>query len=131
MDQVVDRRETETCAKRTLGSILRTGALLAAAAFASVLAVDLPIPAGRAGAGTAQPYVPASDTWIELGVPQRPAGLPGSDRPQADLLRAAAVASPAAQARGREQRQSRRKPRGIQVAALPGTSRARRSSARP
>lgn len=90
MDQVVDRPETETCAKwtlaqrtlaqRTLGGVLRTGALLAGAAFASVLMVDLPVPApgGAAdGQGAIQPYVPTSDKWIELGVPQSPATQPG------------------------------------------------------
>lgn len=105
MDQVVDRpesgqetgqaigQEIGTCAKWTLGRILRsgalrTGALLAAAAFATLLTIDLPLPASRAadGAGTV-PYVPASDKWIELGVPQRPAAAVMSDRLQADLLK--------------------------------------------
>ena len=105
MDQVVDRpesgqetrqktgQEIGTCAKWTLGRVLRSGALrtcalLAAAAFATLLTVDLPLPASRAadGAGTV-PYVPASDKWIELGVPQRPAAAVMSDRLQADLLK--------------------------------------------
>ena len=101
MDQVVDPpesgqetgQEIETCAKWTLGRILRSGALrtcalLAAAAFASLLTVDLPLPASRAadGAGTVR-YVPASEKWIELGVPQRPAAAVMSDRLQADLLK--------------------------------------------
>jgi hypothetical protein len=62
--------------------------LLAAAAFATLLTVDLPLPASRAadGAGTVR-YVPASDKWIELGVPQRPAAAVMSDRLQADLLK--------------------------------------------
>src|SRR4029079_9612376 len=101
MDQVVDPpesgqetgREIETCAKWTLGRILRSGALrtcalLAAAAFATLLTVDLPLPASRAadGAGTAR-YVPASDKWTELRVPHLRAAAVVSDRLQADLLK--------------------------------------------
>ncbi len=122
MDQVVDRPGnqalTETCAKRTSRSVLRTGALLAAAGFASVLMVDLPIPASGAtdGEKAARPYVPASDKWIELGIPQRPAASPwsgsASDRLHADLLDRAAAVSPAAEAaRDPRHRQSRRKSR--------------------
>jgi hypothetical protein len=105
MDQVVDRpgsgpesgpetgQEIETCAKWTLGRMLRSGALrtcalLAAAAFAALLTVDLPVPTGRvADSPGAVPYVPASEQWIELGVPQRPAAAVISDRLQADLLK--------------------------------------------
>jgi hypothetical protein len=93
-------QKPEACAKWTLGRILRsgavrTGALLAAAAFATLLTVDLPVPAGRAEDAAAQPYVPASGKWIELG-PQRPATATTSDRLQADLLQQAGVADPTA-----------------------------------
>jgi hypothetical protein len=62
MDQPIDPNGTGACAKRTLGPIVRTGLLLSGAVLASVLAVDLPA-ADRA----AEPYVPASGPWIELG----------------------------------------------------------------
>jgi hypothetical protein len=111
VDQVVDRPETETCAKWTLGGVLRsgvlrTGVLIAGAALASVLTVDLPLPASRATGGqdAAQPYVPASDKWIELGVPQRSAAPPRADRLQADLLQGAAAVDPAAEPAHRTQR---------------------------
>jgi hypothetical protein len=39
---------------------VRTAALLIGAVLASILAVDLPVPA-------AEPYVPASGQWIALG----------------------------------------------------------------
>jgi hypothetical protein len=77
MTQAVDRpcaeRETETCAKATLRSIARTGFLLMGGALASVLLVDLPVPAGRAadGQGATQSHVPASDKWIALGQSSR------------------------------------------------------------
>jgi hypothetical protein len=123
MDQVVDRpqsgqesgQETETCAKWTLGRVLRsgalrTGALLAAAAFAALLTVDLPVPAGRAAVSPgAASYVPASDKWIELGAPQRPATRADSERLQAELLRlqgAGATASPIDAARPQSRRAS-------------------------
>jgi hypothetical protein len=75
------------CAKWTLG-VLRTGTLLAGAVFASMLMVDPPLPAGLAGdaRGGAEPYVPASDRWIELGAPQnREAASPRAHRLEADL----------------------------------------------
>jgi hypothetical protein len=108
VDQVV---EAKACVKWRSGGILRTGALLAAAAFASMLMVDLPVAAsGADGEKADRSYVPAGDKWIELGAPQRPAASPwsgsASDRLHADLLR-----SPAADARDPKPRQSRRKPR--------------------
>ena len=119
MNQIDDRRETETCAKWTLGSILRSGtlrtsALLAAAAFATLLTIDLPAPGSGVAddvaaveRGAPQPYVPASDKWIELGIPQRPATPPMSNRLQAELLqRSGATASVTDPARP----QSRRMP---------------------
>jgi hypothetical protein len=123
VDQIVDRPENQTCtetpARWTSGGALRTGGLLAAAAFASLLMVDLPIPASSAADDekAAPRYVPASDKWIELGIPQRPAASPwsgsASDRLQADLVDSAAVASPAAEvARDTKPRQLHRKPRG-------------------
>jgi len=120
VDQVVGRPETETCAKWTLGGVLRTGALLAAAAFASLFAVDLPLPAasGAGQPGVSQAFVPASDKWIELGAPQRPATTPtlrsGSTRLQADLTQRSAAVDPVAfPGRTPERRQLRRKPRGV------------------
>ena len=119
MDQIVDRTGKETHAKRRSGGVLRTGCLLAAAGVASLLMVDVPLPASGAteDAKAARGYVPASDTWIELGVPQRPAASARSrsvpDRLQADLLDGAAAASPAAEAApDAKPRQSRRKVRG-------------------
>ena len=140
MDQVVDRPENRTCtetrAKWTSGGIARTGALLAAAAFASLLMVDLPIPASGAtdDEKAAQRYVPASDKWIELGIPQNPAASrwPGSasDRLQADLRNRAAVASPAAEAaRDTKPRQLHRKPRGERKST--GSPRATRAPSTP
>jgi hypothetical protein len=98
VDQVVNRPETRTFAGWTLGGVLRTGGLLTAAVLASVLTVDLPIPTSRTadGQGGAQPYVPASDKWIELGVPQRPAASAATDRLQADLLNRAVPSDRAA-----------------------------------
>lgn len=84
MNQVVDRRKTRTCAKWTLG-VLRTGTLLAGAAFASMLMVDPPSPAGCAAADS-RGVVRASDKWIELGVPQHPAvSSPEARQLEADL----------------------------------------------
>ena len=143
MDQVVDHSESQTCsetrAKWTWG-VLRAGGLLAAAAFASMLMVELPIPASGATEDekAAQRYVPASDKWIELGVPQHPAASPrsgpwsgsASDRLQADLLDRAAVASSAAEAaRDSKPRQSHRKPRGERKST--GAPRATRAPSMP
>jgi len=64
LDRPIDRTGTEACAKKTLGPVVRTGVLLMGAVLASILAVDLPVPASDR---SAQPYVPASDRWIELG----------------------------------------------------------------
>jgi hypothetical protein len=50
----------------TLWGLARTGGLIGAAVLASILTVDLPIAAGRAG--EAPPYVPAAETWIEPGL---------------------------------------------------------------
>jgi hypothetical protein len=84
MDQAFNRSANKRCAKRTLSGFTRTGALLMGAALAGILSVDLPIPAGQAGhgQGAAQPYVPASSQWIELG----PSARPVSPLPP-DLLR--------------------------------------------
>jgi hypothetical protein len=119
VDQIVDRtgKEAETLAKRRPGGVLRTGCLLAAAGVASLLMVDIPLPASGAteDAKAARSFVPASDTWIELGGPQSPAASPRSapDRLQADLLDGAAVARPAAEeAPDAKSWQSRRKVRG-------------------
>ena len=70
MDQAIDRTGTEACAKRTLVGVTRTGVLLTGAVLASILAVELPLPAGQAAEGAA--YVPASDRWIELGAETAP-----------------------------------------------------------
>jgi hypothetical protein len=88
VDQVSDRSKTDTCAKRTLGSVVRTGALLMGAVLASILMVDLPTPAGLAARGetATRPYVPASDTWIELGAPARSRATPFPEL-QPELLR--------------------------------------------
>jgi hypothetical protein len=91
--QVQAKRETPAApAASGLSGLARTGVLLMGMAVASVLLVDLPIPAGRAadGQGASQPYVPASDRWIDLGVPQRP-----DNGPVADQVRRA-TAAPAA-----------------------------------
>jgi uncharacterized protein YcbK (DUF882 family) len=125
VDQVVDSPETETCAKWTLakwmpakwtlGGVLRTGALLAAAGLASVLLVDLPSPVSVAAVdpGATQSYVPASDKWMELGVPQRADASSGPRQLRADLLHRAVAVDPAA-----PHRRSRRKARGVQLASL-------------
>jgi hypothetical protein len=65
MDQIRDQAGAGTCAKGTLLGLTRTGGLLMAAVLASILLIDLPIPAGRVA--EAPPYVPAADSWIELG----------------------------------------------------------------
>lgn len=113
VDQGSDRSKTDTCAKRTLSSVVRTGTLLMGAVLASVLMVDLPAPAGLAagGEGAIQPYVPASETWIELGAPARSrASLPEL---QSEFLRKASAVDPAAvlSPRNEEHRAVRRKPR--------------------
>jgi hypothetical protein len=76
VDQIAGRPEIRPCAKWTLGAVLRIGALLAALGFASVSTIDLPSLTNSPGA--AQPYVPASDKWIELGgvlEPPEPASM--------------------------------------------------------
>ena len=121
MDQIVDRtgKEAGTRARRRPGGVLRTGCLLAAAGVASLLMVDVPLPASGASedANAARRFVSASDRWIELGGPQSPAASPRSlsapHRLQADLLDGAAVAGPAAEAApDAKPQQSRRKVRG-------------------
>jgi hypothetical protein len=69
MDQIHDQALAGTCAKGTLWGTLRIGGLIAGAVLASLLMVELPLPLG--GASEPPPYVPASDTWIELGAPAR------------------------------------------------------------
>jgi hypothetical protein len=97
VDQAFDRPGTETCAKRTLGGLTRTGVLLMAAVLACILSVDLPIPAGRAadGQGPAQAYVPASDRWIELGPSADPEASLQPDPLTVEILQRAAAAEPA------------------------------------
>jgi hypothetical protein len=65
MDQIRDRPLAGACAKGTLLGLSRTGCLVGCVALASLLLVDLPIPIG--GAADAPAYVPARETWIELG----------------------------------------------------------------
>jgi hypothetical protein len=91
-------------AARGLGGVARTGVLLMGMALASVLLVDLPIPAGRAadGPGAPQSHVPASERWIDPGVPQRPDIGPVSEQ----LRRATTV--PAAPDKRHLARKSRR-----------------------
>jgi hypothetical protein len=97
VDQGSDRSKTDICAKRTLGSVVRTGALLMGAILASVLMVDLPAPAGLAagGEGATRPYVPASETWIELGAPARSRAAPMPEL-QSEFLRKASAVDAAA-----------------------------------
>lgn len=104
MDQPFDRPGTETCAKRTLGGLTRTGVLLLSAVLACILSVDLPIPARRAadGQGPAQGYVPASDRWIELGPSADRESSRQADSLTAEILQHAPAAEPAA-APGHEQ----------------------------
>jgi hypothetical protein len=64
MDQIRDQAGARTCAKGTLLGLTRTGGLLMGAVLASILLIDLPIPAG--GLAETPPYVPAADSWIEL-----------------------------------------------------------------
>jgi hypothetical protein len=96
VDKAYDLPGTGTCAKWTLAGRTRTGLLLMGAVLACVLSVDLPIPAGRAadGQGTAQPYVPASGDWIELGPSAGPEASSRRDPLTAEILRRAAVAEP-------------------------------------
>jgi hypothetical protein len=120
VDQVSDRSKTDTCAKRTLGSVVRIGALLMGAVLASVLMVELPTPAGLAagGGGGTRPFVPASDTWIELGAPAQSRATPFPEL-QPDVLRKASAVDPAAvPSRDEERRVSRRKPRGAPLASM-------------
>lgn len=112
MDQAYDRPGTETCAKWTLGGFTRTGLLLMGAVLACILTIDLPIPTGRVaadGQGAAQPYVPASGNWIELG----PSGDGAAAQPNplaAEVLQRAAAAEPAlAPAHQEQQRAERRR----------------------
>jgi hypothetical protein len=64
LERPIDRTETAACAKRTRAAVVRTAALLIGAVLASILAVDLPVPAANR---SAEPYVPASERWIALG----------------------------------------------------------------
>src|SRR5262249_1710968 len=84
---------------------------------------DLPFSdAGRAADGrdtarpaASQPYVPASDKWIELGVPLLPATAPGggSEGQQTDLGQKSPAIDPGARpGRNPERRQTRRERRG-------------------
>jgi hypothetical protein len=77
MAQVFDRLATAPCAKWTLG-----GALLVAA----VLAIVVPMSRAADAQGGAQPYVPASSTWVDLGTPH---GADGGIA--AEVLRSAAA----------------------------------------
>ena len=73
MDQSHDQPLAGTCAKGTLWGaareLARTGGLVTGlvvgAVLASILLIDLPMPAGHAG--KAPPYVPAAEHWIEPG----------------------------------------------------------------
>jgi hypothetical protein len=71
--------------------------LLMGAVLACMLSVDLPIPAGRAAdsQGPAQAYVPASDSWIELGPSAHPEASGQPDPLTAEILQRAAAAEPA------------------------------------
>jgi hypothetical protein len=97
VDHPFDRPGTETCAKRTLGGLTRTGVLLMGAVLACILSVDLPIPAGRAadGQGPGQGYVPASDRWIELGPSANREASRQPDSLTAEILERAAGGEPA------------------------------------
>jgi hypothetical protein len=131
VDQVVSRPETGTFAGWTLEGILRTGGLLTAVVLASVLTVDLPIPTSRAADGQAgaQPYVPASDKWLDLGVPQRPAASAAIDRLHADLLNSAAAADRAAgQGRALVRRHARPRSHGGLAQGLPRAAKSQAST---
>jgi hypothetical protein len=104
MQQTFDRQGTPACAKGTLSGLTRTGGLLMGAILACLLLVDPPIPADRADAPSAAPYVPASDTWIEPGVP------PSGQAPHAETFKASSAVAPEPAHRA-EQKQLRRKPR--------------------
>ena len=65
MNTIHDRPLAGTCAKGTLLGPTRTGALLIGIALAGLMLVELPLPIGSAS--ETPPYVPASETWIDLG----------------------------------------------------------------
>jgi hypothetical protein len=70
MDRIHDQPLAEACAKGTLWGLTRTGGLILAAVLASILLIDLPIPAREP---EPPPYVPAAETWIEPGAAVKPA----------------------------------------------------------
>jgi hypothetical protein len=117
MNKVTDQSGVDVCANGRLRGVARTGILLLAAALASVLLVDPPIPVGRAadGQGALQSVVPASERWIELGATRRAeTALPAS------LQMALAADSGVAPVRDGKRTRSRRRTRGVQRAGLAG-----------
>ena len=73
MTHVHDRPVAGSCAKGTLWGLMPAGGLLLGAVLASMLLIDLPIPAGRTT--EAPPYVSAAERWIEPGAAS-PTGSP-------------------------------------------------------
>ncbi|MBO0765708.1 MAG: hypothetical protein J2P50_14125, partial [Hyphomicrobiaceae bacterium] len=114
VDQAFDRPGTEPCAKWTLGGLTRTGLLLMGAALACISSVDLPNPTGWAagGQGAAQPYVPASGDWLELGLSGAPDASPRRDPLAAEILQHTAAAEPGVEPRQEAQRRPDGRPAG-------------------
>jgi hypothetical protein len=91
--------------------VLRTGALIAGAAFASVSMVNLPTPSWASTTQvSASAYVPAADKWITLGseAAEVRASIPSSSVEELSD-------SPLA-----KEPRPQRKPRGLQLASLGG-----------